>query len=76
MNIAGTSFFPFKKGCALKRGAKVKPRVFLSLASAKNNQLCPPANRMGPRVALEVVVKRRVIHFTERLKCKWKHEFD
>lgn len=57
----------------LKRGTKVKPRVFLSLAPAKKNQLCPPASRTGPRDALEVMVKS---HFTERLKCTWKHEFD
>jgi hypothetical protein len=76
MNIAGTSFFLFKKGMYAKRGAKVKPCVFLSLAPAKNKQLCPPASRRGPRAALEVMVKRRASHFTERLKRTWKHEFD
>jgi hypothetical protein len=60
----------------VKRGAKVKPRVFLSLAPAKKNQLYPPASRTGPRDVLEVMVKRKASHFTERLKYTWKHKFD
>jgi hypothetical protein len=59
-----------------KKGSKVKPHVFLSLAPAKNNQLCPPASRTGPRDALEVMVKKKASHFIERLKCTWKYEFD
>jgi len=60
----------------LKRGAKVKPCVFLSLAPAKENQLYPPASRTGTRDALEVIVKRKASHFTKRLKCTWKHELN
>jgi len=49
----------------LKRGAKVKLRVFLSLAPAKKNQLCPLASKTSPRDALEMFVKRKAGHFTE-----------
>ena len=49
MDTAGTSSFPFKNQGTVKSEAKVKPRVFLSLAQAKNNQLRPSGWRDGPK---------------------------